>query len=73
MGWQRTILRVNLSAGTCTHEPLNMEWAEAYLGQRGLGTKYLTEEVDPSVDALAPENKLIIATGPLTGTGASTG
>lgn len=73
MGWQRKILRVNLSAGDCTHEPLNMEWAEAYLGQRGLGTKYLTEEVAASVDALAPENKLIIATGPLTGTAASTG
>ncbi len=73
MGWQRTILRVNLSAGTCTHEPLNMEWAEGYLGQRGLGTKYFVEEVDPSVDALAAENKLIIATGPLTGTAASTG
>ena len=73
MGWHRTVLRVNLSAGTCTHEPLNMEWAEQYLGQRGLGTKYLTEEVDPTVDPLSPENKLIIGTGPLTGTMASTG
>lgn len=73
MGWHRTLLRVDLTAGTCTHEPLNMEWAEQYLGQRGLGTKYLTEEVDASVDPLSPDNKLIIATGPLTGTAASTG
>lgn len=73
MSWHRTLLRVNLSAGTCTHEPLNMEWAEAYIGQRGLGTKYLSEEVDPAVDPLSEGNKLIIATGPLTGTAASTG
>lgn len=73
MGWHRTILRVDLTAGTCTREPLNMAWAEQYLGQRGLATKYLFEELDPTVDPLSPENKLIIATGPLTGTNAPTG
>ncbi|MGD9835597.1 MAG: aldehyde ferredoxin oxidoreductase family protein, partial [Piscinibacter sp.] len=45
----------------------------AYLGSRGLATKYIVEEVDPKVDPLAPANKLIWATGPLTGTMASTG
>jgi aldehyde:ferredoxin oxidoreductase len=73
MAWQRKVLRVNLSKGTCTAEPLNMEWARAYLGQRGLATKYLVEEMDPKVDPLSPANKLIFATGPLTGTMASTG
>jgi len=73
MGWNRKVLRVNLTAGTCTPEPLNMKWADEYLGSRGLGTKYLCEEVDAKVDPLAPENKLIMATGPLTGTMASTG
>ncbi|MFT5259250.1 MAG: aldehyde:ferredoxin oxidoreductase [Saprospiraceae bacterium] len=72
MTWQRKILRVNLTTAECTIEPLNMEWAQQYLGQRGLGTKYLLEEMDPSVDALSPENKLIFATGPMTGTNAST-
>jgi len=73
MAWTRKILRVNLTAGTCKPEPLNMEWAALYLGQRGLATKYLAEEIDPKVDALSPGNKLIMATGPLTGTMASTG
>jgi aldehyde:ferredoxin oxidoreductase len=73
MGWQRKVLRVDLTAGTCKSEPLNMEWAKAFLGQRGLATKYLIEEVDPKVDPLSPGNKLIFATGPLTGTMASTG
>jgi len=73
MAWTGKILRVDLTAGTCTPEPLNMEWAALYLGQRGLATKYLASEIDPKVDALSPGNKLIMATGPLTGTMASTG
>ncbi len=73
MSWQGQILRVNLSDGSCKTEPLNMEWAQNYLGSRGLGSKYLYEEMDPAADALSPDNKLIFATGPLTGTMASTG
>ena len=72
MGWQRQILRVNLTEHSVKIEPLNMEWANQYLGERGLGTKYLYENMDPSVDALDPGNVLIFATGPLTGTMAST-
>ena len=73
MSWAKRILRVNLNKGTCVAEPLNMEWAQKYLGQRGLATKYLCEEIDPKVDPLSPDNKLIFATGPLTGTAAATG
>ncbi len=73
MGWHRKILRINLTEGTVKSEPLNMEWAQKYLGQRGLATKYLLEEIDPKTDAMGPGNKLIFATGPLTGTAASTG
>src|SRR3974377_2281924 len=73
MAWTRQILRVDLTGGICKAEPLNMTWALDYLGQRGLATKYFVDEVDPNTDALSPENKLIYATGPLTGTMASTG
>ncbi len=73
MSWAGKILRVNLTAGTVKSEPLNMDWARAYLGSRGLATKYIVEEVDPKVDPLSEANKLIWATGPLTGTMASTG
>lgn len=73
MSWAGKILRVNLTAGTVVSEALNMEWARAYLGSRGLGSKYLTTEIDPKVDPLSPDNKIIWATGPLTGTMASTG
>jgi aldehyde:ferredoxin oxidoreductase len=73
MSWTRKILRVDLSKGTCTPEDLNMDWARDYLGQRGLATKYFVEEVDPGVDPLSADNNMIMATGPLTGTMASTG
>ena len=73
MSWAGKILRVNLTTGEVRSEPLNMDWARAYLGSRGLATKYLTSEIDPTVDPLSPANKIIWATGPLTGTMASTG
>ncbi len=68
--WTGMILRVDLAARTIKKEPLNMKDAHAYVGARGLGTKYLCDEVDPKVEPLSPENKLIYMTGPLTGTAA---
>ncbi|WP_296448388.1 aldehyde ferredoxin oxidoreductase family protein, partial [Rhodoferax sp. UBA5149] len=73
MSWAGKILRVDLTAGSVKSEPLNMDWARAYIGSRGLGSKYLVEEVDAMVDPLSPANKIIWSTGPLTGTMASTG
>jgi len=73
MSWAGKILRVNLTAGTVKSEPLNMAWARDYLGSRGLATKYLVEEMAATVDPLSADNKIIWATGPLTGTMASTG
>ncbi|MDX2479251.1 MAG: aldehyde ferredoxin oxidoreductase family protein [Desulfuromusa sp.] len=73
-GWNGKLLRVDLTAGTCTDEVLNEQWAKEYLGGRGLGTKYFVEEVAADVDPFSAENKLILATGPLTGTyGAANG
>jgi aldehyde:ferredoxin oxidoreductase len=73
MAWTGNVMRVDLSEGKISREPLNMQWAQQYLGQRGLATKYLVEEIDPKVDPLSSDNKLIMTTGPLTGTMASTG
>ena len=72
MSWQNKILRVDLGSGEITTEPLNWQWANEYLGGRGLASKYLSEEMDAAADAESPENALIFATGPLTGTMAST-
>ncbi len=67
-GWSGNLLRVNLTSGKHTIEPVNRQWAEEYVGGRGLAARYLYDELDPTVDPLSPENMLIFATGPLTGT-----
>lgn len=72
-GWAGYLLRVDLTLGRITKEPINTAWAQDYIGGRGLAAKYLYEEMDPAVDALSPENKLILANGPLTGSNASCG
>ena len=70
-GWMGQLIRVDLEAGTIKKEPLNMQAAHDFIGARGLGTKYFCDEVDPQVDPLGPDNKMIFMTGPLTGTAAS--
>lgn len=73
MTWAKKLLRVNLTKGSISAEPLNMEWAADYIGQRGLATRYLVDETDPKCDPLSAKNKMIFATGPLTGTPVATG
>ncbi len=67
-GYQNNVLRIDLTAQTAKQEPLNMEWAKKYIGGKGLGIRYLYEELKPNTDPLSPENKLIFMTAPLTGT-----
>lgn len=72
-GYFGKILRVNLTNHTSKVEALDLELAAKFIGGRGLGTKLFRDEVDPKVDALSPENKLLVVTGPLTGTPTPTG
>ena len=72
-GYNGKMLRVNLKAKTIKTEELNEDLAKKYIGGRGLGTKIMMDEVDPQVDALSPENKLLIVTGPMTGNPVATG
>ncbi len=67
-GWTGKLLRVNLTDGTHMVEEIPEDWRREYVGGRGLAARYLYEEMDPKADPLSPENKLIFATGPLTGT-----
>ncbi|NMA14668.1 MAG: aldehyde ferredoxin oxidoreductase, partial [Clostridia bacterium] len=69
-GWTGKILRINLSEKSVGVEDLNPKLAQDYIGARGLGAKIFADEVDPKVDSFSPDNKLIFATGPLTGTNA---
>ena len=68
MSYTGTVLRIDLTTGKTTKEPLNKEWAREYIGGKGLSIKYLYEEIKPGIDPLSPDNKLILMTGPTTGT-----
>ena len=66
------VLRLDLTALTATVEPLDADWARLYVGGKGLLLRYLFAELAPGTDALAPENPLILASGPFAGTAAAT-
>src|SRR5437899_10069813 len=67
-GWTGKLLRVNLSTGSSQVEDIPGEWLHEYIGGRGVADRYLWRELNPRVDPLSPDNKLLFATGPLTGT-----
>jgi aldehyde:ferredoxin oxidoreductase len=69
-GWTGKILRVDLGSGRCSTEDLAGTDARAFLGGRALGVRLFTREVDPAADSFSAANKLVIAAGTLTGTGA---
>ncbi len=72
-GWMGRILRVDLTRGEMREVPLDRDVAKDYIGGRGLGIYFLNRELNPDCEPLAPDNLLVMATGPLTGTGAPTG
>ncbi len=61
------LLRVNLSDASVQSEPIPSAWRRAYLGGKGLGARYLYEELEPGVDPLGAENVLCLFRGPLSG------
>jgi aldehyde:ferredoxin oxidoreductase len=67
-GYTGKVLRVNLSNEKISTEPINREWTKRFIGGKGLGARYLFEELKPGVDPLSPDNVLMIWTGPLVGT-----
>ncbi len=66
-GYNGQILRVNLTSKKITTESINESFCRKYLGGAGFVVHYLLKEVDPGIDPLGPDNKLIFALGPLTG------
>lgn len=72
-GWHGKILRVDLTNEKVSVEEIDAQTAKDFIGGRGWAIRYLYDEVNPTVDPLAPENKLVVGTGPLTATPAPTG
>ncbi len=67
-GYGGKYLRVNLTRKTIEKKDLDEKFVSEWIGGRGFVAKVLYDEVPAGADALGPENKLIVATGPLSGT-----
>lgn len=62
------VLRVDLTTGRITSEPLNEQWAHDFIGGKGLVFRYLYEELAPGTDPLSPNNVVVLFPGALAGT-----
>ncbi|MDI3533643.1 MAG: aldehyde:ferredoxin oxidoreductase [Thermosediminibacterales bacterium] len=66
-GYWGKMLRINLTTGNIKEETFEESFMRKYFGGKGFVSYYLLKEVDAETDPLGPENKLIFATGVMTG------
>ncbi len=67
VGWTGFILRVDLSSKTFKKEAFSEEFARKWVGGRGFAVKILYDELKPGIDPLGPDNKFVVALGPIAG------
>ena len=67
-GYAGQQLIVNLTERTIQIKELSQELVENYIGAKGFGAKILYDELPPQCDPLSPDNIIVLATGPMTGT-----
>src|SRR5512140_1379641 len=67
-GYMGKVLRVDLTRGSFQDEPLEAAMVDQYVGGTGFGAEYLYREVPPGVQWDDPENRIIMASGPMGGT-----
>lgn len=66
-GYNRKILRVNLSHERISEEATDELFCRRYLGGAGFVAYYLWKELPAGIDPLGSDNKLVFALGPVTG------
>ncbi|MEA2109369.1 MAG: aldehyde ferredoxin oxidoreductase family protein [Pseudomonadota bacterium] len=66
-GFYGRVLYLDLTSRQTSIEPIAEEIQQRYLGGKGLASWLLYRHNPPGIDPLAPENRLIFATGPVTG------
>ncbi len=67
-GYAGKILEIDLTQGKVKQTSLDPDLALKYIGGKGFGARWLYDRMPPQSDPFGPENILIFATGPLTGT-----
>jgi len=72
-GYAGRVLHVDLATGKTNIEKLDNETAKKYVGGIGIGMKLWLANSKAGVDALSPENPLVLAVGPVSATMFPTG
>ena len=67
-GYAGRILYVDLSTGKTRVEKLSEDYAKKYIGRIGLGMRLWLDNSKAGVDPLSPDNPLVLALGPISGT-----
>ena len=67
-GYSGKYLRVNLTDGTVSAEPLPVKVAMDFIAGRGFGIRYLYDELAPGIDPMSEQNKILLVPGVLAGT-----
>jgi len=67
-GYIGKILSVDLNSGKLIETSLDENIARKFLGGKGLGLKLIHDDFKPDIDPLGPDNIIVFATGPATGT-----
>ena len=67
-GYAGKILRIDLTERDVKISRVERSLVAGYLGGRGFNSKGLYDEIPPGADAMGPNNKLFLSTGPLVGT-----
>jgi aldehyde:ferredoxin oxidoreductase len=67
-GYVGKFLRADLSTSGIKEEKFSDDVLKDFIGGRGLGVKILYDELKPGINPLSPENKILVMTGPVTGT-----
>jgi len=62
------MLTIDLSSNKVSTQELPREWTRKYIGARGFAIRLLYDLTGPETDPMGPENVVIVAAGPLTGT-----
>ncbi len=70
-GYIGKILVADLTSGTVTVDEHDDAWYRKYMGGAAMAKDYILGGVPPKADPLGPENVLVFAGGPLTGTAIS--
>jgi len=71
-GYHRKLLEIDLTRSKTQVRKLDRSLLRDYIGGRALATRIFFDAVNPSCNPLGPDNRVVIATSPLTGTGAPT-